>query len=283
MKDIGVRPNILIADIFEAGLLESRTLQVLKHLHKEILQKDATVIPAKAVIYAQAIQLQTGNVCGYDMSSLDVYRWKPELQEIRLSETDWRPVSEVFQVFQFEFSSRNWQPGLLSRKISVDSKLLKDTTKRGSVCNAIACWFDLHLTANHIVSTSPYHSNQSITAWKQAVEFVAPVVITPNMNSLKMYASHDSSTLQFELDPHYYTYDCNSNPPPKCDEVWLDEIKRMDRFTTFLFQTIEMDKHRHTELLDMMTILAAQSGSFGLDAETANWVVNRMVHALHAT
>ncbi len=91
----------------------------------------------------------------------------------------------------------------------------------------------------------------------------------------------------------------------------------MERFTAFLYQTINTDKHQHTELLDVMNMMTSQSGtyflnpslsisifvynhnqlifvtntcflvvlsvgSFGVDPETANWIFGRIVHSLHA-
>lgn len=54
------------------------SLKILKMAHAQLLKAGGTILPAKATLFAQAIQLQSGHRYGFDFSPLDIYRWRPQ-------------------------------------------------------------------------------------------------------------------------------------------------------------------------------------------------------------
>ena len=46
---------------------------------KNVLQPGATIIPAAATLYCMGIEARTGDVCGFDFSSFNKYRWPAAL------------------------------------------------------------------------------------------------------------------------------------------------------------------------------------------------------------
>lgn len=61
------------------GLLGNNWLYLLDMAKKNVLQPGATVIPAAATLYCMGIEARTGDVCGFDFSSFNKYRWPAAL------------------------------------------------------------------------------------------------------------------------------------------------------------------------------------------------------------
>ena len=57
-----------------AGLLGSNWLYLLDMAKKNVLQPNATVIPAAATLYCAGIEARTGDVAGFDFSAFNKYR-----------------------------------------------------------------------------------------------------------------------------------------------------------------------------------------------------------------
>lgn len=60
-----------------AGLLGNNWLYLLDMAKKNVLQPNATIIPAAATLYCMGIEARTSDVCGFDFSSFNKYRWEP--------------------------------------------------------------------------------------------------------------------------------------------------------------------------------------------------------------
>jgi len=59
------------------GLLTSGIIPCVRHALDTLLTGDARLLPASATVYMQAVELRSREVCGLDMSAVNLYRWHP--------------------------------------------------------------------------------------------------------------------------------------------------------------------------------------------------------------
>jgi len=227
----------------------------------------------KATVYAQTVELKTRKVQGFDFSPLDMCRWRPTPQPIRLSDQHFHPVSEVFKVFEFDL--QHWNSAPIARTVLIPVTLWKDTEAEEMFAmqwfTGLTCNLMKRQTSQHLLIPK-FHLALGCSLWNTLLQSE----FTKTRHS-GVFVSHDSSTIHFELESGMYNLEENQRPSLKYDEQWFEETRKMERFSSFLFQTIKTN----SELLNIILIMASQSGSFGLDPETCNEFVNKMIHSLH--
>jgi hypothetical protein len=62
---------------WEAGLLTSGLIPVVRHCIQKLMADDMQIIPMAATVYVQAVEARTGKVCGIDMTPVNLQRWHP--------------------------------------------------------------------------------------------------------------------------------------------------------------------------------------------------------------
>jgi protein arginine N-methyltransferase 7 len=71
--------NLAIFDLFDEVLLGSGCLTLLKRVHQQVLQPGAAVVPAGATVYCLGLEILTREVLGFDMTSLNQFRFVEEI------------------------------------------------------------------------------------------------------------------------------------------------------------------------------------------------------------
>ncbi len=66
--------NFVVLDLFDAGLLGDRVVQLLAAARMNALQPAATVLPAAATLYCMGIEALTSDVRGFDFRAFNKYR-----------------------------------------------------------------------------------------------------------------------------------------------------------------------------------------------------------------
>ena len=72
VRPLGV--NIVVADLFDPGLLGDSFTYLLELARKRVVQPRATVVPSAATVYCCGIEALTGQVAGFDLSAFNTYR-----------------------------------------------------------------------------------------------------------------------------------------------------------------------------------------------------------------
>ena len=61
--------------IARAGLFGDGHALLTELARKRVMQPGATMVPAAATVYCMGVEALTGQVSGFDMSSINTYRW----------------------------------------------------------------------------------------------------------------------------------------------------------------------------------------------------------------
>ncbi|HBK78813.1 MAG TPA: hypothetical protein DDZ83_03865 [Nitrospinae bacterium] len=170
-SDIREPANLLIFEIFDAGLLGEGLLPSLRHAFRNLVTPDVRLIPQAASIYGMLIEtsrLRTVNpvssICGFDFSAFDRFRNPHDYGSFQLKHEEHKRLTDPFFVKKFEFDKIPVPiPHANPHKMTLEKPVIED----GAV-HAIAFWFDLHLDDDTTISNGP---EGELIHWGQAVQF----------------------------------------------------------------------------------------------------------------
>ncbi|NKB20797.1 MAG: tetratricopeptide repeat protein [Alphaproteobacteria bacterium] len=193
-EDIDEPADVLVAEIVDAGLLGENVLTAIDDARRRLCKPDVTIIPAAATVYAVPIESEdlahermVDTASGFDISLFNALRPNMYLQT-NLSKYQWQMLSDPVPVFSFDFT----QNTLASREES-----FRLTPHTDGVAHGVAFWFDLHLSSEITLSTSPAAPP---THWHQAVyTFSEPMEIKQN-EPVRLFASHDERKITLSLE-----------------------------------------------------------------------------------
>lgn len=135
VRPLGV--NLVVADMFDAGLLGDQFPYLLELTRKKVIQPGATVIPSAATLYCMGIEALTGNVEGVSVASFNKYRWDANYSAVRLSEVPHKRLTAPARVTELFFDGEQ-------RARNRDGLIKLDVIESG-ILNGVVFWFDLHL------------------------------------------------------------------------------------------------------------------------------------------
>lgn len=135
VRPLGV--NIVIADMFDAGLTGDQFPYLLDLTRKKVVQPGATVVPAAATLYCMGIEALTTEVEGVKLSSFNAYRWDASYQAVNLKDMPHRVLTKPTKISETFFDGEK-------RPRPRDSLVKLDIIAQGML-NAVVFWFDLHL------------------------------------------------------------------------------------------------------------------------------------------
>jgi type III protein arginine methyltransferase len=190
--DLQQKADVLIAEVFDAGLLGEGFVSALVHARAELLVETPKVIPAGATVYGVLVEcreLRTihpiGRVSGFDLSDFNVF------QTIGYEPIDMRAIShesltQPFVVSELDFTTVG---------LEMAETILKPTVIKDGVCHAIVFWFELDLGAGSVLSSYP---DKPTSHWKQAVQF---------FGSDKPLHAGDAVALKATRTPNGYSFE----------------------------------------------------------------------------
>lgn len=179
-NDINGRGNLLITEIFDIGLFGEQALETLIHAWENLLEEDATVIPASASLYVTGIEsFEISKKNTVILSEIEIEDLKIDdgylnlstdapYECINLKGTKYRVLTETKKVLDVNFSNLTQLKELQSKQNYFDSISL--TVVNSGCLHGFAMWFDLHIDANNIITTDP--NQDSVKCWEQGVKFV---------------------------------------------------------------------------------------------------------------
>lgn len=86
----------------------------MHHCLHGIMADDAVLLPAAATVYVQAAEARTDEVCGFDMSAINRYRWTPAFTS-GLSRTNPKAKFADMCIFlRFREEKMQWSISLLN-------------------------------------------------------------------------------------------------------------------------------------------------------------------------
>lgn len=164
-RDLAQKADVLIAEVFDVGLLGEGFVPALVHARAELLVAAPVLIPATARIHAVLIACPDlknihpiGQVSGFDLSDFNAFL-KTGYEPLDLTSVSYERLTEPAVVGELDFATLGLQ--------TVETDLELTATRTGA-CHAIAFWFDLDFGDGLTFSSYP---DKPSSHWKQAVQF----------------------------------------------------------------------------------------------------------------
>jgi methylase of polypeptide subunit release factors len=189
--DLDGRADVLIAEVFDVGLLGEHFLPALFHARQNLLTDDALIIPAAATIkgvLAECKQLRRVNpiqsIAGFDLSEFNLFR-SPGYRQIDMVHNDYRALSDPFDVLALDFKRLS----SLSQQFKIDVC----STRKGR-CQAVIFWFELVLDSETIFSS---RQKAGSNHWKQAIQFFDTDYPTEEKDIFQLDVKQDRTGIRF--------------------------------------------------------------------------------------
>ena len=195
-KDISETADVLIAEVFDIGLLGEHFIPALEHARRNLVSDDAIIIPAAAKIYAMLIECPQlrrvhpiREIAGFDLSDFDVFR-PPGYQQIDLNSIQHRVLSDVIEVSRIDFGMDN--PAIIHQSLPINP------TVEG-LCQAIVFWFDLFLDRHTMIST---RAESKTNHWKQSLQFFESDNSVRPGQPVNLVVRQNRTGIYFSLNQH---------------------------------------------------------------------------------
>jgi hypothetical protein len=192
--DITEPADVLIAEVFDVGLLGEHFLSALQHAKRNLLLANATIIPAAAKVYGVLIEcpeLRSINpikeIAGFDLSDFDVFRPSGYMQ-IKIDDVNHRAISNRIEICHLDFQNEIFLPSKHTLSIKV---------AESGACHAIVFWFDLYLDQQTILST---RSDRKNNHWKQALQFFSTDYRLKSGQRIKLNVHRNQTGLSFSIE-----------------------------------------------------------------------------------
>jgi len=191
------RANLLVTEIFDAGLLGEYALPVLAHAREQLLEHDAVVVPRSATLWVMPIQsteihqafiADNSNACGLDIEYFNAFANKNGIDAMTLNRYDYQALAEPQCVLDFDFSA------------SVPDRRKNFVVAPGGdgLIHAWVFWFKLQLDDVDEFDSGPF---QPGSHWKQAVQ-IEPVPVSVARNvPLAVQVAQSQTQIRFSILP----------------------------------------------------------------------------------
>ncbi|KAK3268304.1 hypothetical protein CYMTET_23176 [Cymbomonas tetramitiformis] len=261
--------DILIYQIFDSGLLGEGCLHHISMAKMRLLKEDAQILPLGATVFAQPIQMRIAEVQGFDLQSVNRYRWRSGYEGIELGECreQWKALAEPLEVFSFEFGDVEANVAPLAHAVEFD------ITQDG-IFNAIAFWFELQIDEETTLSTSPY--GKKGPTWTQAVQYFEELQVARN-SALPVTAKHDTYSISFEVDDSQVDRLASRTGVPLYDPVWHATYQRLEQFNSSLIRSTVQNPLEYRSCAETSVAIGARPRDLDLDVQPATDFCMRMM------
>jgi protein arginine N-methyltransferase 7 len=238
--DYFIFPNI------DHSLLGNGIVKAVKRYRARGLASAARVLPAKAKVFAMAIQWAYPST-DFQLQAMNQFRWSVYPQALELASDCWIQLTESIQVGEIDFEdfvATNWNVEL-------------PVIASGSV-DAIVFWFDLDLGATQI-SSAP---SSDLRCIRPAVQYTDPISVEAG-HLLAARVQVAETRLHFHM--HLPTRELRSHSLPSWYVPMLLDQRRNDAYRDTLQKSLALEQAK--TVLDigagcgLLSMMAAQSGA----------------------
>jgi len=198
------RPDVLLAEVFDALLIGEGALATIEHAHRHLLAPGATVIPCAGKLYGMLFESESlwregavDNVCGFDLAALN--RFRPDTISLSPAAGGGRALSDDACLFSFDFSA---EAGPVTDTASLEIPVLTKGT-----CHGLLVWFSLQLDDELTFDNRPSFAsdglvNDARTHWQPVVKLLVPAPAVEAGMTLRVEARHNRSNVALQVyDP----------------------------------------------------------------------------------
>jgi type II protein arginine methyltransferase len=162
--------DVLVTEVIDCGLVGEGIVDTIRHAREHLLAPDATIVPARATVYAQLVESRrlerlnrVRHVAGFDLSDFNRLA-SVAYFPIRLAQIPYIPLAAPVEALRFDFQEGE----LPDERTSVTATALAD-----GMCHAVVLWFRVELVPGIVLSNEPANLHSH---WEQAVQCLASPV-----------------------------------------------------------------------------------------------------------
>jgi hypothetical protein len=193
----------------------------------------------------------------------DAYRWSKEVRPCNLREEEYTQMSEVFDIFVFDFAEAGVEQQVEEMEIIIS---------RDGIVSALVLWFDLILDEEIVVSTSPFGDPDRTLALGQGLAYlqpsecrvkrgaVVPLVVATNGSELAMTINEDKLTR---------CKDAQITGATRFDPRWEGARANLEDAWKKILTNLSYNPKEMKLMQDAVMRLAAQPVAFGIDQGVA--------------
>ena len=199
----GLRPNLIVAEIFDATVIGEGALASFAHARSHLALEGARIIPARARLHGVLIESDmlwregaADHASGFDLRMLNQYR--PDCVGVEGHGFQGVALSDDFAIFDFDFTH--------DAATSPTHNTLEIEVTRAGVCHGVAYWMRLQLDDERELDNRPDMGNgvsdTYCAHWHQMVRLLIPALaVQPGMR-IRIQAQHDHHSVALSVfDP----------------------------------------------------------------------------------
>jgi len=259
--DMECPADIAVFEVFDSGLIGEGVLHILAAAKSKLLMPDAALVPCRADVYAQPIQMRLNEAAGFNVEQANRWRWRSDYEGVELGRKreSWVPLAPPLKVFSFDFYE-------VEKCAADNEQKLHFKVDTDGVCNAIAMWFKLYLDEENSLSTSPYEEKGP--TWQQAVQYIGEVNLRQG-DSFPVLAKHDTYSISYSIEDDDEMLKKRTSVPPY-DDVWKSTFDRLQGFNSEIVKACVQNPLEYRFASQTAVQFAARPHDFDLDASQAH-------------
>ncbi|MCQ4165457.1 methyltransferase domain-containing protein [Tahibacter harae] len=252
--DLPQRADLVLFEMFDCSLIGEGVLHFLAYVREHLATADARYLPLAARLRAQVIEYRLEQVLEQDANLLNPYRFSASFINVDTRRLDYRPLSEPFDLFAFDFATAT--PAAQELELAVPASA-------AGTAGAVLFWFELQMDADTWLSNAPGSSLH----WKQGLQFLAELRVEQDM-LLPLLARHNGSALNLRWKDAELPKEAFSRLP-RFDPRWWQEVTELEAQTQQLMQHCHGNADEYAKVARLAAQFAADPAAQGLDPRIA--------------
>ena len=199
---IGGKVDLLVCEIVDDGLLGEGVLTTIADARRRLLTPQPTIIPCGAAVFALAVELRVGKVCGFDLDDLNLFATDMALAPrahagCKLQEqppSSYRALAPPLRLFDWDFVRTPLEQLTRGRQRDLMLEIGSD-----GVLSALVVYFSLHCDEDPAQWYSSGPDNAQLVAWDQSVRTLPVELRVRAGQRIKAVAYHDEKLVGIGL------------------------------------------------------------------------------------
>lgn len=258
--ELSRKADVLLLECIDHTLIGDGILHYVQHLRNGFATPNCRLIPAAGVMKGMLVQMRTGERHGVEMTMADAYRWTKDVRPIDMRKEDYVQMSEVFDIFVFDFAENGVEQMVEEMEIIVS---------RDGIVSALVIWFDLILDEEIVVSTSPFGEADRTLTLGQGICYlqpseckvkrggIVPLVVATNGSELAMTINEEKLSIKSK--------DVVVTGATRFDPRWEGARANLDDAWKKILTNLSYSPKEMRLMQDAVMRLAAQPTAFGID------------------
>lgn len=244
-KVLPKKVDLIVLEGIDSGLLSEGLFAYAKLARDHLLKNKGVLMPCRAVLKGQLIELRTTEIEGFDMSNINTYRWGSKYQEI---DEEFKVLSPEFDIFDINF----YNTVLETTEEEIEIKI-----NQAGILTAVMYWFDLYLTDQVKISST------ETSCWKPCVYYL-PEISVRSDDIFSLRAKHNGYEVKFGFNPEKIT-EFKQLETARLDKDWYNLELSTKAKSEKLMKEACQDPDKYRDLIK--SVIKISSLPVGLDCD----------------